>query len=259
MNMHAVANAVEGYPGKPKNGGSQPRFYHFDDGVTRLVKWHPSRHGAKACYNELVASRLGQLIGAPILRGSVVYVADEIIPEDHRNDGALPGFHFGITQMEGENFVPAQHYTEIENHSELPMAAAFLARLAVGDQEGHNQYLQRLEIRHPSGHTEKTKLFRLIDMGQMFGNFKWDANSVSAVHKKYKLPQHLAEKLTWELLEPAIGALNTINDELVAACFNDCPDEWDIPKGDVDAAVERTVKAGGLIEQIIRDGNPSLK
>lgn len=74
MNRHAVPNATMGLPGRPVNGGSEPRFYEFDDGVTRLVKWHPSKHGAKACYNELVASRIGQLIGAPILRGCIVFV-----------------------------------------------------------------------------------------------------------------------------------------------------------------------------------------
>jgi hypothetical protein len=67
MNRHSVPNATLGLPGKPANGGSQPRFYDFDDGVTRLVKWWPSPHGNKACFNELVASRLGQLIDAPIL------------------------------------------------------------------------------------------------------------------------------------------------------------------------------------------------
>jgi hypothetical protein len=43
LNRNCVPNAINGYPGKPPNGGSNARFYDFDDGVTRLVKWHPSR------------------------------------------------------------------------------------------------------------------------------------------------------------------------------------------------------------------------
>ena len=129
------------------NGGSNPRFYDFDDGVARLVKWCPSPHGSKPCLNELVASRLGQLVGAPIPRGGVVYVPDEVIPPEHRGVGGKPGFHFGVARMEGENFIPASHYNEIANDSELPFAAVFLTWLVVGDQEGHYQYLQRLEIR----------------------------------------------------------------------------------------------------------------
>jgi hypothetical protein len=159
MNRHSVPNATLGLPGKPVNGGSKPRFYDFDDGVTRLVKWSPSPHGNKACFNELVASRLGQLIDAPILRGIIVYVSDDIIPADHRADGATPGFHFAVTRMQGENFVAPGHYAEIENGSELPAAAVHLAWLAIGDQQGHNQYLQRLEYEE-HGVIKKTKRFR---------------------------------------------------------------------------------------------------
>jgi hypothetical protein len=180
MNLHSVPNATLGLPGKPITGGSKPRFYEFDDGVTRLVKWSPSPHGNKACFNELIASRLGQLIDAPILRGIIVYVADKIIPPDHRADGATAGFHFGVTRMLGENFVAPAHYNEIENSSELPAAAVHLAWLAVGDQQGHNQYLQRIEV-EDHGVIKKTKRFKLIDMGQMFGNFGWTAATAASV------------------------------------------------------------------------------
>jgi hypothetical protein len=195
MNRHSVPNAVLGLPGKPANGGSQPRFYDFDDGVTRLVKWHPSPHGSKPCYNELIASRLGQLIDAPILRGVVVYVADEIIPPDHKAEAAKPGFHFAMTRMIGENFVPPGHYDDIANKSELPAAGLHLSWLAIGDQQGHNQYLQRLEYEE-HGVPKKTKRFRLIDMGQMFGNFNWTAANLANVHTLYQLPPHLAAHLT---------------------------------------------------------------
>lgn len=248
-----------GLPGKPQNGGSRPRFYEFDDGVTRLVKWHPSRHGNKACYNEIVASRLGQLLGAPILRGLLVYVPDEIIPADHRADGGTPGFHFAVTRMEGENFVPAQHYVELENSSELPFAAVHLAWLAVGDQEGHNQFLQRLELRQHGSPPRLTKYFRLIDMGQMFGNWNWDAATVVTPPNKYRLPSHLADKLTWEKLGPAIQSLTAIDESSIRACFDDIPDEWNVSTVDRQAAVTRVLAARMQIEAIVRNGNPAIK
>jgi hypothetical protein len=227
MNRHSVPNATLGLPGKPPNGGSKPRFYEFDDGVTRLVKWSPSPHGTKACFNELVASRLGQLIDAPILRGIVVYVPDEIIPDDHRTEGAKPGFHFAVTRMLGENFIAPGHYEDIENSSELPAAAVLLSWLAVGDHQGHNQYLQRLE-REESGVIKKTKRFRLIDMGQMFGDFNWSAGSVAKVHTSYKLPGHLANHLTKATLATAIDQLAQLPDSIIEECFQDCPGAWGI-------------------------------
>jgi hypothetical protein len=258
VNQHAVPNATLGLPGKPINGGSKPRFYDFDDGVTRLVKWHPSPHGAKACYNELVASRLGQLISAPILRGAVVYVPDDIIPADHRADGAMAGFHFAMTMMEGENFVPAQHYSEIQNSSELPMAAVHLAWLAVGDQQGHNQYFQRLELRRPGASAVTTKYFRLIDMGQMFGSCNWDAASVQNVHTSYKLPPHLAAMLKRDSLLAAIADLNGVDETAIRDCFADCPDTWGVPEADRLAGATRAITARRTISDIIRAGNSGI-
>lgn len=253
-NKQSVPNAILGLPGTPANGGSNPRFYDFDDGVTRLVKWHPSQHGTKACYNELVASRLGQLIGSPILRGGVVYVPSDIIPADHKVFGATGGFHFGVFRMAGTNFLPASHYTDIDNASELPFAAVFLAWLAVGDQEGHNQFLQQMEVAGTI-----TKLFKLVDMGFMFGTPNWSAPGVGNVHTSYRIPLHLAAQLSMAKLTPAIKALQVISDADIGECFDDYPEDWNIPRPDRDAAVARVCAARDNIEKIIRTGNASIK
>jgi hypothetical protein len=258
MNPHSVPNATLGYPGRPFNGGSNPRFYDFDDGVTRLVKWHPSNHGHKACYNELVASRIGQLFDAPIQRGQIVYVPHEVIPDDHRAIGAVEGFHFASARMVGENFVPAQHYTEIENQSELPYAAVFLAWLAIGDQEGHNQFLQKLEIQQGPGITKATKRFMLIDMGQMFGQSNWADPGVRTVHTTYKLPDHLAQKIAKNKFAAVIAEVGDINEVAIRQCFEDCPDEWAISLQDKEGGIARVLGAKEKIEEILRNGNPAL-
>jgi hypothetical protein len=222
------------------------------------VKWSPSPHGNKACFNELVASRLGQLIDAPILRGIIVYVSDDIIPADHRADGATPGFHFAVTRMQGENFVAPGHYAEIENGSELPAAAVHLAWLAIGDQQGHNQYLQRLEYEE-HGVIKKTKRFKLIDMGQMFGNFSWTSANVANVHVTYQLPVHLVDHLTKANLAPAIGQLTQLADSVIEECFEDCPNSWGISAADKAAGAQCAIQAKKTINDIIFNGNPAIK
>ncbi len=256
MNPHSVPNAILSYPGKPVNGGSNPRFYDFDDGVPRLVKWHPSPHGGKACYNELVAARLGQLIGAPILRGVVVYVPDNVIPAEHKAFGAKAGIHFAVTRMFGENFAPTRHYADIENSSELPAAAVLLAWLAVGDQETHNQYLQR-EMRDEHGRVKETKRFLLVDMGHMFGGGGWVASNVEAAHATHCLPGHMVDKLKADLLRPALDLLYTVSDADVSACFQDRPEEWGITDAEAASGAKRAIAARDNIEAIIRGGNPS--
>lgn len=67
----SVPNAVYVFP-HALPGASNPRVCDFDDMVLRVVKWHPSIHGLTSTYSELVASRLGQLIEAPVVRGMVM-------------------------------------------------------------------------------------------------------------------------------------------------------------------------------------------
>jgi hypothetical protein len=244
-----------GFPGKPENGGSNPRFYDFDDGVARLVKWHPSNHGAKACYNELVASRLGQLICAPMLRGCVVYVPDDIIPPDHKAFGAKAGFHFAVTRVVGENFVPARHYTEIANASELPSAAILLSWLEVGDQDGHNQYLQR-ESRDEHGKAKETKRFLLVDMGKMYGSWNWSGETA---HNSYRMPSHIADKLTILSLSPLLAQLKSVSDSDIRDCFDDRPAEWGISDADAVAGAKRAIAARDNIDSIVTTGNPNIK
>lgn len=257
MNRHCVPNAINGYPGRPPNGGSNPRFYDFDDGVTRLVKWHPSPHGVKACYNELFASRLGQLIDAPILRGSVVFVADDTIPAEHRRDGgAAEGFHFGIARVPGQNFVEA-HYTDIQNHAELPMAAAFLAWLNVGDQQNHNQFLR---LQHEFGTTTiKSKTFLLIDMGNAFHNFNWTEADLGRLHDSYVLPRHMASKLSLAALQTAVDAIQGRSLQDIEQCLGDTPQSWGITEGERVAATRSIDGVRGSLMDILRKGNPDIR
>jgi hypothetical protein len=245
-----------GLPGRPANGGSGPRFYDFDDGVTRLVKWFPSGHGAKMCFNELIASRLGQLIDAPILRGCVVYVRKDIIPSDHLPE-AKPGFQFGVARMQGDNFRPVDHYNEIENRDELASAAVLLAWLDVADHEGHNQFLQRLEKRLV-GARRTGAMFRLIDMGWAFGDGDWRAETVAGVSDSYRLPRHMADKLCWDEVQAAIDVLQSVPEQDIRDCVADIPSDWAIPETDIAAVTARILEARAGIRDIIGKGNPDV-
>jgi hypothetical protein len=188
-----------------------------------------------------------------------VYVPDDVIPPDHRAESATAGFHFGVARMEGENLVPTAHYGEIENSAALPHAAVLLTWLAVGDHEGHNQYLQTLEATDAVGQARRLKRFRLIDMGQMFGDFNWRADTVSSAPPSYKLPSHLAVRLTLAQLAPAFAQLRGLKPEDIRACFDDCPTAWAVPEPDREAAITRLIDSREKVEQTLKTGNPSIK
>src|SRR3712207_6310664 len=121
MSKHSVPNAVW-LLGAPTGeaGGSGARFCDFDDEVIRLVKWHPSVHGITATYSELIASRLGQLIDAPVVRGTVVYIDSDLLPQELQDKGAQ-SFHVGFSHLEGQDFTEAD-YDAIDNKLSLPRA-----------------------------------------------------------------------------------------------------------------------------------------
>lgn len=142
-------------------GVTKARVCDFDDMVLRVVKWHPPPLGITSTYSELAASRLGQLIQAPVVRGTVVHVDPAQLPAELANQAAQP-FHVGFTYSPGDDFRP-EDYNKIENTPALPAAAVQLAWLQIADQEGHNQYLYQLEHVLPDKTTRKMSHFIIID------------------------------------------------------------------------------------------------
>jgi hypothetical protein len=116
-----------------------------------------------------------------------------------------------------------------------------------------------LEIRREGYPPVTTKRFKLIDMGQMFGNFNWTAASAGAPHASYTLPAHLAATLTRAKLQPGIQALQAVGDQAVRDCFAECPEEWNIPTVDREAGAARCISAAAQIDQILRTGNPGIQ
>lgn len=248
MNRHSVPNALFAYSGKPENGGSNPRFYEFDDGTVRLVKWHPSSQGPKLCYNELVASRLAQLLDAPMLRGDVVFVSEEIIPDDQRAF-AQAGFNYGVVKMRGENFVPEQHYKGLTNVTDLPMAVVLLQWLQIGDQKNHNQYLERVVSEDEWNLKEIGKRFRVVDAGFMYGSAKWTRSNLPDCTASHMSPKHLTDRVSDGDLSDALNVLVGLTAEDIRDCFESVPDEWGIDPSDRQAAADHAIHSRDKLTQ----------
>jgi hypothetical protein len=172
-------------PPQGEAGGSAAHFCDFDDEVIRLVKWHPSAHGITATYSELVASRLGQLIEAPVVRGTVVHVDPDLLSLELQNKGVQP-FHVGFTHLEGQDFSEAD-YDAIDNKFSLPKAVVQLAWLQIEDQQGHNQYLYRTEQVLPDNTRRKKSQFIIIDQAAMGGAHDWSGQDLRP-DAAYSLP-----------------------------------------------------------------------
>jgi hypothetical protein len=223
---HSVPNATFVFPQALPNGGSAPRVCDFDDMVFRLVKWHPSNHGITSTYSELVASRLGQLIDAPVVRGTIVHVDMGLLPPEIAARVTQP-FHVGFTYSPGQNFADSD-YPNIRNTEALPAAAVLLAWLQVGDQESHNQYLYQLEQVLPDKTTRKMNHFVLVDLAAICGQHDWSNLALDSPHTPHTLPPHLRRQVKMDRVRPVLQVVSDLTGEEIRECLNSYPASWGI-------------------------------
>lgn len=223
-----MPNATWVHPYKT-SGASDPRVCGFDDMVLRMVKWHPSVHGVTSTYSELAASRIGQLINAPVVKGMVVHVDPVLLPADLSNRPTQPvtqPFHVGFTYAPGQDFRP-EDYDKIKNTPALPAAAVHLAWLQIADQENHNQYLYQLEQVLPDKTTRKMNHFFIIDQAAICGHHDW-SNAPLQPDAAYNLPPHLKERVPMDDIGVVLEDVMSLEEEEINSCFASYPDGWGI-------------------------------
>jgi hypothetical protein len=234
-----------------QDGGSAPKVFDFDDQVVRLVKWQPSSHGLTAMYSALVASRIAQILDAPAVRGCVVWVSASLVPADVH---VAQSFHVGFTYLLGSNFQPSD-YASIKNRSALAAAAVHLAWLAIGDQQGHNQYLWNTERILPDGTTRKMNHFFLVDQDAVFGRHDW-STGLASVDEAYVLPTHLRDEVQWKDVEVVIQDVEAISDDELHACFLDYPSDWLIDEQLARAGAQHLAQRRAHLRDVLRANWP---
>jgi hypothetical protein len=218
------ATDVTGIP--VTNGGSRPKVCEFDDKVRRIVKWQPSIYGQTATYSELVASRLGQLIDVPVLRGTIVYVEVGLLSAS-TGTPEKSGFHVGFTHLEGENFT-INDFEGLNNRGAIPKAAVFLAWLNMGDHHDRNKYIRQFSREDPEGEIEKLKEFILIDMSEINGLNDWTKCGFSLQERDYPLPRQFRDKIRLEDALVVAEQIYNLEEDDITSCLEYYPDEWEI-------------------------------
>jgi len=245
-----IPNATWVNPVATSGGASAPRTCDFDDKVLRHVKWHPSNHGITSTYSELIASRIGLLFGAPVLRGMVIHVDLAKLPADLRGRISQP-YHLGFAFSPGKDFRESD-YAAIKNISALPAAVVLLAWLQVADQMSHNQYLFQLERVLPDKSTEKLNDFLLIDLAAICGAHDWSSQTLDNHKVAYTLPPHLASRVKFKDVEPIIGAIKDIPEDQIRRCLSDYPQDWSIRADLISKLGDFIIGRRAEVEQIVK-------
>lgn len=249
------------------NGTSGPLICEFDD-YPRFVRWNRPHgtagfRGPKSCFNELVSSRLAQLIDAPALLAEVVFVSAEIASE---HPLAVAGLHSGTRAMFAEapdgdlrlerddHFGAAEaSLNAVSNRNSFPDAVVLLSWLLITEHAVNPDGLgvartdQGFFIENFKVIPNRTqRLYRVTDLELAFAEVAWPDERLHNIDEAYELPFHLARLVTDTDLEQAFGRLSAVEECDIAECFEEYPQEW-CPLDHRDAALEWTLARKRLI------------
>lgn len=256
MNPQTVPNAIAAWE-PPSRPNSWLRYYRFDDGVARLVRffgrpgvvevvdpasglsrWRapgdPTADCTKSVYNELVCSRLGQLIGAPLFRGVVVWIPESLTRGD---TCAEPGAHVGFTY----EIPPEAHPGIYPSDPGLHAAAVLVAWLNVYDVD------HRMSVVTRASEVLGRGTWRLVNLKHALQMWNWTAESLTIPpHGSYDMARFFAECLSLDGIAAVVTRIKGLDRATIARCFDDVPAEWSIPGEDIRAGVDYvdSVRAG---------------
>ena len=79
------------YIGSMGKGLTKPQLFECDDGNHYVIKLKENPVGTKVLVNELIANRIGNLLGLPVSLGNLIYIPSQIIKMEPFQEG----IHFG--------------------------------------------------------------------------------------------------------------------------------------------------------------------
>jgi hypothetical protein len=237
---------------QPLRGGAQSELLRASDGHAYVTKFQNNPQHVRILANEMIATRLGLLLGLPMPRVEVIEVSDWLIEhtEELRIDLAgkktpcRSGKQFGSLYV-GEaslttDYLPIELLIRVQNASDF-------ARVLVLDKwtcnaDGRQGIFWRK--------TPRSRRYNVtfVDQGYCFNAGEWGfpdypLRGVFANNRVYE------EVRGWEAFEPALSLAEEMPTDEIWRCAADIPEEW--YEGDRDG-LERLVETLGSRRGMIR-------
>jgi hypothetical protein len=241
-------------------GASQPWLVRCDDGGFYVLKFQNNPAQGRILINEMLCSRLGQLIGLPVVTPAWVEVPLDLAAGDPRpaiSLGGRPepcatGFGFGSRypgspdQTLVVDFLPDPLLERVDN-----LAPLFLGGF-VFDKWTCNCDGRQVIFFRPIDQAGKAYSGRLIDHGSCFDGDEWKFpdNPFRGLY-----PQRLVyDSVTClESFEPFLSRLKNLHSPNIEECLTDIPTEWCSPDpGQLKSLVSTLyARAAGLPDLIL--------
>ncbi len=214
---------------RPLRGGAQAHLLHASDGNWYVTKFQNNPQHVRVLANEMLATRLGRLLGLPMPRVEVITVSDWLI--EHTPDlrirlaghdiACQSGKHLG-SRYAGDpgaalDYLPQELLKQVSN-------VADFARVLVLDKWVCNADGRQAVYSKRSARSRKYEA-TFIDQGYCFNAGEW-------TFPDYPLRGVFASNVVyegvtgWESFEPTLTKAEEMSSDAIWGCLVNMPDEW---------------------------------
>ena len=210
-------------------GGAQSQLLKASDGHAYVVKHQSNPQSVRVLANDMLATRIGRLLGLPMPDVAVIEVSDALIAATPElcieNAGfRLPwraGRQFGSRHTDsplcGTSFdcLDQRSWQKVVNTHDLARAIVF------DKWTGNTDSRQVIFTRNNRSQFELT----LIDNGYCFNADEWSFPDL-ALHGVYYKKEVYEHVTGWESFEPALTRAEQMDINDLWHCAQDVPEEW---------------------------------
>lgn len=223
--------------------GTKPPLVRADDDNAYVLKFINDIQGRETTINEVVASVIGDVVGAPVAPWSIVRVPDEL-RQIIQERIILPGFAFGSRVLETTG-VDRMGSTIINvnkdgNINRIPQLIALW----------HLCNAQDIQVIFDT--SDDSRVYS-VDHGFWFGSYRrpWELGRKSGFPEIDEVPE-LREPIADECWDRAIESLDKLDDSVKAMAFDALPSDWGVGAEEVDSLVEFAISRKESAVSILR-------
>jgi hypothetical protein len=246
-------------------GGAQSHLLRASDGNCYVTKFQNNPQHIRVLANEMLATRLGLLLGLPMPRVEIIEVSDWLIehsaelrlqlagaqlrPKSGKQLGSLyvsqhsPGLTF--------DYLPNEMLKNVRNLADF--TRVLVLDKWTSNSDGRQAVFSRKTIR------SRRYTATFIDQGYCFNASEWTfpdypLRGVYARNEVY-------ESVTgWESFEPALSRAECMDSQVIWHCAAEIPEEWyEGDHANLKRLIEELLKRRGIIRKLIDDFRKSSR
>ncbi|MDR3561084.1 MAG: hypothetical protein P4N59_06560 [Negativicutes bacterium] len=229
------------YLGRMRVGITTPRLFRADDRKVYVVKLQNNLLGPRVLASELLATKLGEMMGLRFPPGGIITIGEQLLKESRslQEAGGSPGRHFASLFLNHAEYVDRGNMGKAVNSAEMAGILLFDHMFHNADRStnGKNLLLRR---------EEKGPMMYAIDNSHLFKSGRWTAESLRRLgnvitpYYRYSYGRLLKNHLSPEDFRPYMAKMAGISDAQVADLVREIPWEW-LPDEEVRAELSRFI------------------